>query len=130
MTDRTNGSKAAVAIVVDPDYGSRLRSLGVKMPVWAVKSSANSVAWIPESSRFSNSALFSVEDVEARTENLIGALADVEDHFGPDSFPQNPYTAIYVIGIDLSAAIRERLASEGFENFRQAENGFEADRSR
>ena len=84
------------------------------MPVWAVKSSANSVAWIPESSRFSNSALFSVEDVEARTENLIGALADVEDHFGPDSFPQNPYTAIYVIGIDLSAAIRERLASEGF----------------
>ena len=76
-----------VAIVVDPEYGDRLSQLEAAMPVWAVKSPTNARSWSPGASVHENSALFSVEALDAREENVVNALVDVRA-FRPDLFAE------------------------------------------
>jgi hypothetical protein len=115
-----------IALVVDPNYGQKLRFLDARMPIWAVKSPTNESAWNPAESAHQNSALFSADSRGAINDNVIGALVDIDEHFGAHSFPSKPYVGILVIGTALSADLRAALEENGFKHFRETDDGFEA----
>ncbi len=115
-----------VALVVDANYGSRLRDLDARMPIWAIRSPTNESAWNPGKSAHQNSALFKADSADATNDNVIGALVDIDEHFGAHSFPGNPYVGILVIGATLSADLKTALEENGFKRFRETDEGFEA----
>jgi hypothetical protein len=116
-----------VAVVVDPALGDRLAELLATAPVWIVDSPVNAAAWSRSKSLESNGAMFKTLDPEARAENLIAELDDIDLHFGVDSYPENPYVGIRVVGLALSEQVEAELRQRGFERFRETEDGFEAD---
>jgi len=73
-----------------------------------------------------NSALFSVEALDAREENVVNALVDVDEHFGPTSSPNDPYTGIKVVGTGLSPMLIEKLRENGYTRFDVDNDGFVA----
>jgi len=73
-----------------------------------------------------NSAIFSVHDEDAREDNLIGVLPDIENHFGSETNHTQPYRRIRVIGLPLSAGIAARLRAAGFSRFTPTADGFMA----
>lgn len=113
-----------VAIVVDPGYGDRLGELEAKMPIWAVKSPANTASWGLRKSVHQNSAFYSVESVDAPEDNVLTALVDVDEHFGVNSFPKAPYQGIRVIGMRLTPEIEVRMRPYGYVRFEEADDGF------
>jgi hypothetical protein len=116
-----------VVVVVDPELGDRVALLRATQPVWVVDSPVNAAAWGKAKSLEPNSAIFEVQDPGARADNLVAELADVDLHFGPDSYPENPYVGIRVIGLRLTKQIAAELDKRGFGDFREADDGFEAD---
>jgi hypothetical protein len=116
-----------VAIVVDPELGGRVAELRATSPAWVVSSPANLAAWGRSASLEPNSAIFKATNTEARRDNLFAQLDDVELHFGADSYPENPYVGIHVIGLKLTKEIEADLARHGFGRFREMVDGFEAD---
>lgn len=95
------GSKADVAIVFDPDFGSELASLANRMAVWVIDSAANRPVaeklWSdhPPDSRLT---IFTEPPDQSPEDLLIDTLADVDLHH-PD------WTTITVIGRAASQAI-------------------------
>jgi hypothetical protein len=116
-----------VVIVLDPDLAGGVAQLQEQYPAWVVDSQANRNFWNPENSVDKNSALFRVTNVECRLENLIATLPDLEDHFGPDSDPVDPFDRIRVVGLALSSDTEAELRDRGFVNFSKTKDGFEAD---
>jgi hypothetical protein len=47
--------------------------------------------------------------------------------FGLDSFPEDPYVAVSVIGLVLNGEIEAKLREYGFADFQWIRNGFDAD---
>lgn len=115
-----------VALVVDPNYGRRLRALDARMPIWAIKSPTNESAWNPAESAHQNSALFKADSADAIDDNVIGSLVDIDEHFGVHSLPRNPYAGILVIGAAFSTGLKAALEENGFKHFRETDEGFEA----
>jgi|SRR5579862_275323 len=118
-------SGSRVVAVVDPELGERLARFE-RHAVWVVDTPSNRSVW----SRLKpkpNSAIFNVANPEARAENLMGQLDDIDLHFGPDSFPESPYVGISVIGLALTDEVKAKLSEYGFKSFQANEDGFEAD---
>ena len=116
-----------VAVVVDPALGDGVAELRATSPVWLVDSPVNAAAWRRSKSPEENGAIFKTLDPEARAENRIAQLDDIDLHFGADSYPEKPYVGIRVVGLALSEEVEAELQQRGFERFRQTEDGFEAD---
>jgi hypothetical protein len=116
-----------VAVVMDPALGDRVAELRAAAPVWVVDSLVNRAAWGRSNLLEPNSAIFKSLDPEARADNLIAQLDDIDLHFGADSYPENPYVGIQVVGLALSEQVEAELRQRGFERFRETEDGFEAD---
>lgn len=115
-----------VAIVLDPELGEGVADVLRRYPAWVVDTPTNRPFWDSSISVRGNSAIFRVNDPQQRLQNLIDALPDVEDHFGPDSDPADPYERIRVIGLALTTQTEEKLREQGFEDFHETDGGFEA----
>lgn len=111
---------------MDPELGDRVALLRATQPVWVVDSPVNAAAWGLGKSLEPNSAIFKVQDPEARADNLLAELDDVDLHFGPDSYPSNPYVGNRVIGLTLTQQVESELKQRGFSHFRETDDGFEA----
>jgi hypothetical protein len=118
-----------VVVVVDPALGDKVAELRATAPVWVVNSQINAAAWGRAESLEPNSTMFAAVDQEARADNLIAQLDDIDLHFGVDSYPENPYVGIRVTGLALSDEVEAALKQYGFDDFRWADGGFEADLS-
>jgi hypothetical protein len=114
-----------VAIVLDPEYGGRVAAIQSEMRVWIVRSRTNEATYDGRRSVDPNSAIFKVHNEDAREDNLIGVLQDIENHFGSDATAE-PYRRIRVIGLPLNASIAARLSAVGFAGFTSTADGFMA----
>ena len=113
-----------VALVLDPDFGPRLATLQAQYPIWAVRSPENESFWRREREAYSGITVFSAKDLYDRFGNLLGALPDIEDHFGPSTFREDPYQRLLVIGLGLTAEVEELMRPHGFDKFKSVEGGF------
>jgi hypothetical protein len=118
--------KLTVAIVLDPSLGEGLADVLARYPAWVVDTPANRTFW-DAAKPVENSAMFRVTDTQQKLNNLLTALPDIEDHFGPDSYPSRPYRRIRVLGLPLTSDVEKRLRERGFEGFGKMVDGFEAD---
>ncbi|HEX5274996.1 MAG TPA: hypothetical protein VFW34_06955 [Candidatus Rubrimentiphilum sp.] len=120
-TDRT------VTVVLDPDYGRRLEDLRNEPATWIVDTPENRHAWQTYHMQRGSSALFSADDPESRLRNLLDSLPDIIDHFGPDTFPDEPYKYIRVIGLPLTEDVLAKLKERGLGDCVENADGFVAD---
>lgn len=118
-----------VVVVLDPEFGDRITSVKQTHRLWAIDSPKNRAAWSSVDSAYANSAIFRSTPDASPDQHLIDALADIEDHFGPDS-SNVPYERLRVMGLSLSDELKRRLSDEGPANFECCANGFEASRLR
>jgi hypothetical protein len=122
-----------VSIVLDRDYGSRLRGLLESGPVWAVDSPANrNVAqeiWkeFPSRSHLDGITIFSTGEVASHEEALIAEFDTIDMHHGIYS-ADPPYTIVRVIGNSLTVGLRAVLSPYGFDSFAITDEGFRASR--
>jgi hypothetical protein len=123
-----------VLVVLDPNFGERLRHASGRQPVWIVMSPANEPvirsiwAATPNISHLTGiTALTHYED-EGPEGRFLAYLDTIELHHGAMS-TTTPYTVIKVIGVPLTTAVRRALSELGFAKFDQGSAGFEAIRS-
>jgi hypothetical protein len=132
MTDIAAPSE--VVVVLDPNFGERLRELWKRQPIWIAMSPANAPvvqalrAAAPNTDYRSGITGFPHSDSRAAAERFLDMLSDIELHHGPYS-TSTPYTRLKVIGAHLTPAIRAALCDLGFLRLRQDPNGFTATRT-
>jgi len=124
-------SAAAVAVVVDPNFGDRLADLAQRMPVWVARTPGNAAAIEQLVRRFRRDGgsltSFVVDAGASRGEWCASVLDTVDEHHGPLS-RDPPYRSIEVIGTPLSPALRGICEELGFHSFRDTADGFTATR--
>ncbi len=118
-----------VCIVVDPDFGERLASLPLGVPVWIVDTPANKPVaqrlWkeCPQHDHLTGITTFDFCADASREDNLIDELETIDLHHGSYS-TDPPYTQIEGFGTPLSDKIKARLADYGFDDFSPTPTGF------
>jgi hypothetical protein len=121
-----------VSIVVDRDYGSRLRELLESGPVWAIDSQANrEVAqeiWKEFASRdhLDGITIFATGKTSPE-EAFVAEFDTIDIHHGVYSAGP-PYTIARTIGTSLTDRLRAVLSSYGFDSFTTTDEGFKATR--
>jgi len=129
-----NASAESVLVIVDPDFGEKLRAIPVGRPVWITMSPANEpiVRSLWESRGSTNHLTGTTGfrfDREISAEDRFRVeLNTIDLHHGPYS-STSPYTEIEVMGARLTAEIRADLSDLGFRDFTVAEDGFAARRT-
>lgn len=124
----------AVAVVLDPAFGERLRELWPGSPVWIVMSPINrpviealrSVA--PDHNHLDGVTGIPYEEKGLPEERLLAHLWDIDLHHGPCS-SSTPYRVLKVFGASPTAAVREVLRELGFERITATGQGFSTVRS-
>jgi len=131
-TDDVTGS---VLVVMDPNYGERLRQMWQPgRPAWIAMSPTNEPTvrslWTshPATDQLTGITAFNF-DPDALPENsFLNHLGAIDLHHGPCS-TKTPYTVIEVIGARLAVDVREALGELGFDEFVEHADGFSARRS-
>ena len=122
-----------VFIVLDRDYGFRLRKLSESGPVWAVDSPANrGVAqeiWkeFPSRDHLDGITIFTAGEGTSPEEAFIVEFDTIDLHHGVYSAAP-PYTIARVIGTSLTDKLRAVLSPYGFDSFTIMDEGFRATR--
>jgi hypothetical protein len=118
-----------VAVVVDPQFGEKLRSLAGRMPVWVVDSPTNEAVARsisrehPERTHLDGITTYRFDssgNPEDWCRNIIGT---VDLHHGRRSHDP-PYSAIEVYGTDPTDMLREAFAAVGLTICAPFEGGF------
>lgn len=123
-----------VAVVLDPDFGDRLRDLPAGMPVWIVDTPANRAAaetvWAsrPGLKHGDGVTTFRIDRGLAPESWLTDVLPIVALHHGEYSHVP-PYTGIEVFGAAVTPVVREALDQFGIGNVTERSGGFLATRS-
>jgi hypothetical protein len=123
----------SVSVVLDRNYGHRLRDPLKTGPVWAVDSEVNRKyaldIWAekPDISHLQGLTLFKVADDTSPEDMLIGEMWTIDLHHGVDS-ADPPFTIIRVFGCSMTSEVQEALKSFDFELFTETGTGFEATR--
>jgi hypothetical protein len=122
-----------VYVVVDREFGEKLSELEKGVPVWIVDTPTNNAVvqrfWnerrdedhLTGITTFNDLASLSPEDM------LLDHLDTIELHHGPHS-ADPPYTAIEVLGTELSTKAKHQLSLYGFDEFQTTSTGFKANR--
>ncbi len=125
-------STSPLLVILNPDYGERLREVWPKRPVWIGMSSANEPAirslWATRSPLDPMLTGFRFDAGIAPEDSFLAELDAIDLHHGPHS-TSTPYTELEVIGAPLTAGIRRALSQIGFTEFDANQNGFIAQRS-
>ena len=123
-----------VLVVLDPDFGDRLRDVWPGQAVWITMSPANEpvVRAIWASARSSNHLVgitgFRYQENISEQDRLLAELETIQLHHGPYS-TSSPFTVLKVIGCKLTDAVQSALSELGFYDHRQSPEGFIATRS-
>jgi hypothetical protein len=135
QSPKTGNLASSVLVIVDPNYGERLRQVWPGQPVWIAMSSTNEPTvrslWAshPDGDHLSGITGFRF-DANARPENsLLDNLNMIDLHHGLHS-SKDPYTVLEVSGARLTIDVRDALSKLGFEKFLENTDGFTARRSR
>ncbi len=129
-----NANAESVLVIVDPDFGEKLRAIPVGRPVWITMSPANEpiVRSLWESRGSTNHLTgttgFRFDREISAGDRFRAELDTIDLHHGPYS-SISPYMEIEVIGARLTAEIRAELSELGFTDFAKIEDGFAARRS-
>jgi hypothetical protein len=125
---------SSVFMILDPNYGDRLRQVWPGRPVWITMSSINEPAvrslWAahPDVDHLSGITGFRFDAHASPEESLLDNLDAVDLHHGPHS-SKEPYTVLEVSGARLTINVREAMSKLGFERFSENPDGFIARRS-
>ena len=131
---RTGDITGSVLVVLDPNYGERLRQMWPGRPVWIVMSPINEPTvrslWASHPDRDHLTGITGLRfDADALPENgLLDNLDMIDLHHGTHS-SKDPYTVLEVSGAGLRIDVREALCKLGFETFLEHGGGFTARRS-
>ena len=129
-----NETPYEVLVVVDPDFGDRLRQVPVGKPVRITMSDANApfvrAIWTEcrNPSDLHGVTGFTHQDADTPEDRLLGQLDAVDIHHGPYS-AQPPYTILTVVGATATPEVGEALLDLGFRTIERREGGFTARRS-
>ena len=120
-----------VHVIVDPQFGDRLRGIPSGEPVWIVATEVNRFAYEsvgkernPESYLVGLSS-FKGDPTASPETWLISELETIELHHGEMSHDP-PWSVINVIGTRWTERIQEELARFGFEEHEDTAEGFVA----
>jgi hypothetical protein len=120
-----------VSVVVDREYGSRLRGLLEAGPVWVVDSPVNRDSaenlWTEFRSlnHLEGVTIFKAENDISPAQMLIDEMPTIDLHHR-DYSADPPYTVIRVVGCEPNPEVRETLEEFGFDSFNRTPEGFEA----
>jgi len=119
-----------VTVVVDPQFGTRLRDLPAGEPAWVVDSGENHrvIASLRQSLKTGVAdGITSFKcDSDATPEDwLISKLGTIDLHHGEDSH-NPPWSVLNVVGVSWSDRLARELAQLGFKHHADTELGFEA----
>jgi hypothetical protein len=134
QSPKTGNLTGSVLVILDPNYGDRLREVWPGRPVWIAMTSINEPTvrslWgsHPDNDHSSGITGFRF-DVDATPEkSLLDNLAMIDLHHGLHS-SKGPYIALEVNGARLTTEVREALSKLGFKKFLENVDGFTAQRS-
>jgi hypothetical protein len=123
-----------VVVVVDPEFGSRLRELQAGSPVWVTMSPTNEAivrslwASAPASTTHLDGITGFRHDARRSPEDqFLAELSTIDLHHGPYS-AKVPYDALRVIGCKLTCGVRDALTECGFQAIEETADGFLARR--
>ncbi len=122
-----------VAIVLDPDFSSRLATLAARAAVWIVDSPGNRPAieslWTARRTRGAeyDVTVFRTIPGLSPEEHVDGVVRSVEKQAGPDERDAT-VRAIEVYGGDMTAAMRSAFHARGFTTLEPLDDGFRAQR--
>jgi hypothetical protein len=122
-----------VYVVVDPNFGERLTTLPVGVPVWIVDTPVNKAVALrlwkerPELDHLTGITIYSYSEEASAEENLLKELDVIDLHHGSCS-ADPAYTRIWAFGTPLSEKIKLALADYGFHEFSSTTDGFVATR--
>ena len=122
-----------VYVVVDREFGEKLSELEKGVPVWIVDTPTNKTVvqrfWDERPDKRHLTGITAFKDLASLStdEMLLGHLETIELHHGPLS-ADPPYTAIEVLGTELSAKAKDQLSEYGFPEFHITSTGFKASR--
>lgn len=125
-----NAGTETVLVIVDPDFGEKLRIIPAGRPVWITMSAANEpIVRSLRESRGSADHLTGITGFRFREEisaedRFLAELDTIDLHHGPYSSTSPSYTEIVVMGARLTAEIRADLSDLGFTDFGEAVDGF------
>ena len=115
----------AVAIVVDPEFGSRLVELAERIEVWACASSENSalIRRLWQVGSVKTVTEFKVSSGADAEEWLLEVVGDVDLHHGSYSHDP-PWETLEVYGCAASPQVRRALQEFGDGEFVETSGGF------
>jgi hypothetical protein len=131
MLPSMGSDRYSVSIVLDRNFGQRLRELLKTGPVWAVDSPTNrdcaQKLWaeFPARDHLDGVTIFKCAEGGSPEQVFINHMGIIDDHHGVHS-ANPPYTAISVFGSGLTPDVRQVLGSFGFDSFTATNDGFEA----
>ena len=124
----------AVALVLDPNYGTKLNDLVRRMPVWVadtpINRSVTEELWkqYREAGSATELSIFKINTDVSLEDTCLSILNTIDLHHGEYS-SEPPYDMLEVIGIAASPSIRKALSSIGFATVIDSPAGFQASRS-
>jgi hypothetical protein len=131
----TENLARSVLVVVDPNYGERLRRICPPgRPAWIAMSPINEPTvrslWAshPDTDYLTGITSFNFDPDVLPENSFLNYLGTIDLHHGADS-SEFPYTSIEVIGARLAIDVREALGELGFDEFVEHPDGFSARRS-
>jgi hypothetical protein len=119
-----------VTVVVDPEFGIRLRELLTEEAIWIVDSLTNApvaqTIWKEkEAGAETELTVFKVDPNGTPEDWLISELATIDLHHG--EYSHDPaWSILNVMGVSWSDRIARELADLGFFRYRELPLGFEA----
>lgn len=118
-----------VHVVVESEYGSRIRDLPPGEPAWIIDSDINrsivEAIWQEgkQQDYLVGITIFKADTTDSKEDCFIVELESIELHHGSQSHDP-PYSVLDVIGIHWSERIQEAVAKYGFESHILTKNGF------
>jgi hypothetical protein len=122
-----------VVLILDAEYGEKLRNLWVGQPIWIVMSLTNKrviddvLANSKSVSSLTGITNFTHESDESLSQQFRHRLGTIDLHHGRYS-SATPYTRLRVIGLPLTEDEKALLSCLGFDHFESTSDGFFADR--
>ena len=125
MNDQPDG----VFVVVDPNFGNRLREIPVGQPVWIADTPVNRAAFVAigKERNVTNHLIgltsFVVDANAASEDWLVSEIATIDLHHGEHS-RKPPWSMITVIGVRWTKRIQDELERFGFAKHEDTPEGF------
>jgi len=119
-----------VALVLEENFADKLRQVALQMPVWVVKSTANTTVVDDLRLQCVSCELteFFREESESVSEMFHRIVFSLDDHYNELS-QDIPYRSLLVYGLDLESVNKNTLSELYFFYFHKTEYGFVAQKS-